>query len=72
MLTGGESWFEYSYNYYRKWILQNDKSDDFAKPLGKQKKTMITCFFNDHGLQYINNIQQGIKIDASYIVDLVK
>lgn len=38
MLTGGESWFEYSYNYKRKWILQNDKSDDFAKPLSKQKK----------------------------------
>lgn len=71
VLTGDESWFEYCYNFKRKWILQNDKNYDFTRPSDIQKKTMITSFFNGNGLQFMDIKPQGVKINASYFVENV-
>lgn len=69
VLTGDESWFEYCYNFKRKWVLLNDKGDDFTRPTDIQKKTMITCFFNGNGLQLLDIKPQSVKINASYFVE---
>lgn len=36
-----------------------------------RKKTMITCFFNGNGLQFMYIKPQGVKINASYFVERV-
>ena len=71
ILTGDESWFEYSYSYKQKWVLLNDNNGDLTVPSDIQKKTMITCFFNGNGLQFMDIKPQGVKINASYFVDRV-
>lgn len=71
ILTGDESWFDYSYNYKQKWVLENDDNGDFTIPSDIQKKTMFTCFFNGSGLQFIDIKPPSVKINASYFVDRV-
>lgn len=66
ILTGDESWFEYTYNYRKKWILLNGNTNDFTRPSDIQNKTMIMCFFNGTGLQFIDVKPKGVKINSSY------
>ena len=68
ILTGDESWFEYTYVFQRMWIVQGDRQADLAAPTDIQKKTMVTIFVNGQGLQFIDVKPQGIKINAEYFL----
>lgn len=70
-VTGDESWFMYEYTPRTQWIKPGDKPPNRISKSLLIQKIMITIFWSKSGIQVLDALDQGNKMNSAYFIEKV-
>lgn len=71
LYTGDESWMLYTYKQRWFWIAPWEEVGEVERPTHRQKKRMISVFFNGTGQYFTDWLPEGETMDSPYYVNEV-